>query len=463
MTKAHSRQPSAGASGPLVLTAAIVCFLIFAGLGGYFYYVKHFDDYAKVEDFSDGAGNKNLKEDAPFSWPGYLGPDRNATSKETGLLATWPDAGPKVVWDAKLGGGYSSMAIARGRLVTMYYETGNEVVICLNADTGKPIWQRSYKASYKGQDGRFNQGPRSTPAIDDNRVYAVGATGTFICLQLKDGKELWKHNLNEEYDAEPLLWGMAFSPLVYKDLVITNPGGDKGSIVAFDKETGKEVWKTGDEKASYCSPIIVHAQGQDQVVIFNQTGLVSVSANDGSDLWEFPWTTQYKLNITTPLWIDDHLFISTGYGAGCARLKITKNAEGDLSVKTVYKNKELSNHFSNSIYYDGCIYGFDRDKDGHFVCLDYATGKVKWRQEKYGRGQLLLADGRIIVQREGAEDQRKDIDAQLVLLEPTPQEYKPISSFVFSHQSKCWAAPALANGKLYVRDNEKVICYDLHQ
>jgi outer membrane protein assembly factor BamB len=462
MIAVQARQHKGSSSGWMILVIAAVLFVLFAGLGGYFIVRKYFDDYSPIDNFSDGSGNEGLKEDAPFSWPGYLGPQRDGTSTEKGLLKKWPDDGPPVAWEKKLGGGYSSMAMAKGRLVTMYYETGNEVVICLNADNGKPIWRRSNKASYKDQDSRFTQGPRSTPTIDDDRVYTVGATGIFTCWQLKDGKQLWQHDLNDEYDAEQLKWGTAFSPLIYKDLVITNPGGDKGSIVAFNKKSGKEAWKARDDKASYCSPMLVTAEGIDQVVIFNHKDLVSVSADDGHELWDLAWKTDYDLNVPVPLWIEKHLFVSTGYGTGCAKLKIGKKKNGDLDVETIFKNTDLCNHFSNSVYYKGYMYGFDRS-DGPLVCMDFETGDVKWTQKGLGRGQLLVADDHIIIQTEGSEKDKKGIEARLILLEPTPDEYRAVSSFVFSHQSKCWAAPALANGKLYVRDNEKLVCYDLHR
>jgi hypothetical protein len=174
------------------------------------------------------------------------------------------------------------------------------------------------------------------------------------------------------------------------------------------------------------------------------------------------WKTEFDLNITVPLWIEDHLFISTGYGTGCAKLKIVKKDDEQLAVKRVYHNEDLCNHFGNSVYFKGHIYGFDRS-NGDFVCLDYATGEVKWRQKDFGRGQLLVVDDRILVQTEGAQDQKKgeEVNARIILMEPTPEEYREVSSFVFSHEVKCWAAPAFANKKLYVRDNKKLMCYDL--
>src|SRR5438105_4922079 len=174
--------------------------------------------------------------------------------------------------------------------------------------------------------------------------------------------------------------------------------------------------------------MVLNTGGKDQIVIFNQKDLVSVAAKDGRELWHLPWKTSYDLNITVPLWVEDHLFISTGYGTGCAKLKITKKDDREFTVKTVYKNEELCNHFSNSVFYRGHIYGFDRDQ-GDFVCLDYETGQAKWREKKFGRGQLIVVDDHIIVQTEGALEQKKGIDARLILMDPTPEVYQPISSF----------------------------------
>jgi outer membrane protein assembly factor BamB len=444
---------NASIPGWVLLSLAFVFIAMFGALAVYF-------RFCRVEDFSSGEGTHDLKEDQPFAWPCYLGPERDAASKETGLLRSWPLGGPPLSWSADLGPGYSSMAIARGRLVTMFFEKGHEVVMCLNADSGKPIWRHSWPANYAGQDSSYSQGPRSTPTIDNDRVYAVGACGVFACLKLENGQELWQHDLDEEYDAKQLLWGVSFSPLICKEMVITNPGGKKGAVVAFDKFTGEEVWKSGNEKASYSSPIFIHAAGQDQIVCFNSIQLAGIAAKDGRRLWTVPWHTSYDLNITVPLWIDDHLFISTGYGTGCAKLKFVKKDNGEIGVETVYRNDDLCNHFTNSVCLNHCIYGFNRDA-GDLVCMDYGTGDVKWKKSKFGRGQLLVVDGHLIIQTEGALNDGGNVKARLILLEPTSEEYRENSSFVFSHLSKCWAAPALANRKLYVRDNEKLFCYDL--
>jgi outer membrane protein assembly factor BamB len=451
------RQRQAAVSTGLTAALAALLFIAFGALALYFRSHR-----SESVDISSGEGNTDLNEDLVHSWPQYLGRDRNGTSKEQGLLKRWPDAGPALLWDAELGGGYSSMAIARGRLVTMFYENGLEVVLCLNAETGKTIWRRSWEVNYAPQDQRFAQGPRSTPTIDGDRVYAVGATGIFVCLKLGDGAQLWKLDLTTKYVAEQLTWGVAFSPLIVGEMVITNPGGKQGAIVAFDKLSGKEVWKTGKEKASYSSPISISAAGEDQIVLFDQENLVGVSSANGQELWSMPWSTSYHLNITVPLWIDESFFISTGYGTGCARLKLIKKDDGSIDVEEVFRNKSLSNHFTNSVYYKGSIYGFDRDV-GNFVCLDFATGKVRWEKPQLGRGQLLVVDDHIIIQTEGAEKKAddKESNARLILIEPATAEYREISAFVFSHDLKCWAAPAVANKKLYVRDHTKLYCFEL--
>lgn len=402
-------------------------------------------------DTSGGEGNRNLREDQPHAWPQWLGPTRDGVSPETGLLAAWPQDGPPRLWEIDLGPGYSSCAIARGRLVTMTYVHGREVIVCLNADTGKTIWRRAYEASYQGMDGRFNQGPRSTPALDGDRVYTVGATGVFACWRLVDGAPLWRHDLRAEFEAPTLQWGVSFSPLIVKDLVYTNPGGKKGSLAAFDKMTGRLIWSTRDDAAGYSSPVLIHAAGKDQLLFFNATHVVSVAPEDGAEYWSLPWETSYDLNIATPLFIDGDIFISSGYGSGCARLRVLADAAGKLQVTAVWRSKRLSNQFTNSVYHQGHLYG-SHVSDGPLVCLDYATGKDKWREAHVGRASLLVADGKLICLFEGGK---------LALVAPNTERYEELSSFQFSTRERCWAAPALANGKLYVRDGERLTCFDL--
>lgn len=401
-------------------------------------------------EIRDGAGNRQVNEERPFAWPQWLGPARNGVSTETGLLAEWPASGPVMVWEAPLGPGYSSTAVARGRALTMAYVEGREVVVCFNADTGKIIWRRSYACAYEGMDPRFDDGPRSTPTIDGECVYTVGATGIFICWNLIDGSEIWRHDLQEEFQAKPLYWGVSFSPLIVGDLVIACPGGQTGSRAAFEKGSGKLVWSTGSGPASYSSPILIRAAGQDQLVFFESNRLVGASPVDGRELWSFPWETDYDLNIATPLFIDGDLFISSGYGRGCARIRIRTDGKA-LRAELVYKNKKLSNQFTNSVFHNGQLFGFDRS-DGHFVCLDYGTGQVRWKEARLGLGSILVADDKLFL---------VHADGTLALAEATAVGYQEKSRYEFSTRNQVWAAPALANGRLFVRDGARLVCFQV--
>lgn len=428
-------------------------FLYFAGLAVFVLALMLLRSGARVipPDIRNGEGNQNLNENWPFAWPGWLGPRRDGVSPETGLLESWPEEGPPLAWEARMGAGYSSSAIAGGRLVTMAGAEGYESVVCLNADTGKVIWQRSYPADYAGMDPRFKQGPRSTPFIDGDRVYSLGATGILACWGLPDGQEMWKHDLREEFEAQTQYWGMSFSPLVSNDRVFTLPGGKKGSLAAFDKITGRLIWSARDDKGGYSSPILMHAAGKSQLICFTGTHLVSVAPADGTEYWSLPWETDYDLNVATPLVIEGDLFVSTGYGRGSARLRVTPQDGDRMSAVLLYRNKKLSNQFTNSVHHGGHIYGFDRS-GGHLVCLDYATGKERWREGLSALGSLLVADGKLIVLL---------ADGHLLLVQANPREYQEISHFRFSTYDKCWAAPALANGKLYVRAGRKLACFNL--
>jgi outer membrane protein assembly factor BamB len=412
-------------------------------------------------DVSDGEGNAHLHDDGRYPWPQWLGPRRDGVSPDTGMLASWPTHGPPQLWSISLGPGYSSMAIARGRLVTMTYHGGREFVVCLNADTGKDVWRRSYAASYAGQDRRFNTGPRSTPTVDGDRVYTVGAAGAFACWRLQDGEELWRHDLRERFEVDKSLdFGDSCSPLVVNELVYVNPGGKTGSVAAFHKITGELVWSARDDDSGYSSPIFIQAAGRDQVLFFNAQHLVSVAPDDGKTLWTLKWRTTYDLNVATPLFVDNDIFISSGYSKGCARLRVSADTAGKLKVSPVYQNKDLCNHFTNSVFHAGHIYGFnghvnDFKTDGQFVCLDYATGAVRWKQAGPALGSIVVAEGRLIMYLE---------NGQVVLALADPHKYQEISSFRFSTQrDKCWAAPAVANRKLYLRDADTLACFDLRQ
>jgi len=381
------------------------------------------------------------------AWPSWRGPLRDGVARETGLLLDWPSQGPPVVWKAPAGTGYSSMAVANGRLVTMLRRGDEEQIVCLDARTGEPRWVYGYPIQYSNG---YGGGPRSTPAIDGDRVYAVGATGIFSCIDAQTGKKIWNHDLLGEFNAPNLQWGVSFSPLVDGNLVYAIPGGPSGnSLAAFDKGDGHLVWHRGDDPAGYGSPILSSAAGTRQLLCFTGTALVSANPQTGQILWRFPWKTDHLANIATPLVRGDYVFISSGYGKGCALLKIAA-AGGKLEAQPVYQTNEFRDHHSGSVYWNEHIYGFDEHR---LTCLDFRDGTVRWQKSGLGQGTLLAADGHLVVLGE---------NGKLVVVEANPEKYREKASFKFSSQ-RCWSVPVIADGKLYVRDEEKIVCYDLRK
>lgn len=394
-------------------------------------------------DLSTGAG---FDVGQLGEWPQWRGPLRDGISHETGLLASWPKDGPKQIWQAPAGEGYSSLAVFNRRAFTLFQDSQNEAIVSWDAETGQELWRYPYPSQYVDPQG---SGPRSTPAVDGDRVYTVGAKGMLHCLKATNGEIIWKHDLAVEFHGPVPRWGVSFSPLVHGDLVFTNPGGPNGnSIVAFNKMTGDVAWKNLDDPPAYSSPIAATIAGKRQIIFFTQTGLVSVSAEDGSLFWRFPWLTRFDANVATPIVVGDYVFISSGYDKGCAVVEITSGGDGSLQAKSVYEHNRMRNHFSTSVYYQDYLYGFD---DATLVCMNFRTGQIAWKKKDFKKGSVLIADGKLIILGESGT---------LALAVASPESYQEISSFQFS-RNKCWTVPVLAEGRLYVRDEEKSICYDL--
>lgn len=406
---------------------------------------QEFSDANLLRDLETAVLPTPAKPADTGSWPQWRGPHRDGVSTETGLLTDWPAAGPKVLWKADAGPGYSSLAMAGGRVFTMLQEGDQEAVGCWDDATGKELWRFRYPAHYVNGHG---SGPRSTPAVDGDRVYAVGGTGILHCLKADNGEMLWRHDLLDEFGASNLRWGVSFSPLVEGDLVFTNPGGSRGrSLVAFNKQTGDIVWKALGDDAGYSSPIAVTIADVRQVVFFTGNHLVGVKPADGSVLWKFPWETQYGCNIATPICRGEYLFISSGYGRGCSLVKVTKGWTG-WDVQRVYENNRMNNHFSSSVLYGEHLYGFN---DAFLTCMEFRTGQVVWSERGFNKGSLLVADGHLIVLGE---------QGKVAIAPATPEGYREKASFRFT-DDKCWSVPVVAGGKLYLRDEKQLVCYDV--
>jgi outer membrane protein assembly factor BamB len=379
---------------------------------------------------------------ASADWPQFRGPRRDGTSTETGLITTWPAEGPSVRWRTALGGGYSSIAVAGGKIFTMFSVGDDEFVGCFDAATGAERFRVRVDSAWKD---RFGDGPRATPTVDGATVFTLSSRGKLHALAAADGASLWTHDLPTEYGAEAPQWGFASSPLVEAGLLLVDVGGKNGSgLMAFDKATGREAWRSQRTQAGYAAPVAFDAAGVRHAVFFTGKSVIAVRPKDGGLLWQVPWETSWDVNAATPIFIPpDKVFVSSGYDHGAAVYRIAAS-EGGASVSAVWQNREMKNRFSSSVLAGEHIYGFDEKT---LKCIDARTGETRWQVRGLGHGSLILADGQLIVLGD---------EGTLLLVEATAEDYRERSrAQVFD--GKTWTVPALSDGTLFLRDEREMV------
>jgi outer membrane protein assembly factor BamB len=419
-------------------------------------------------------------------WPQWQGPDRNAVSKEKGLLQEWPKGGPPLAWKVKgLGGGDSAPSVAGGKLFGMSNRGDDEVVWCLSEKDGSELWAQKLGPAFQQRVPQSKEGPSCTPTVDGERLYVLGVGGDLACLQVKDGKEEWRVNFVKDFGGTPPMWNYRESPLVDGDKLICTPGGPDATLAALDKTTGKTLWKTkvtaaggggggggggrpgggrpgGGGSAAYSSPIAIDVGGQRQYVQLTARTLVGVSATDGKVLWTYDKPANgMGINCTTPLYTDGQVFAASAYGNGGGLVKLTRGGAG-VKAEEVYFTKKMENHHGGMIVHDGCLYGANGGNGGGFlICLDFKTGKVLWdareadeREKKVEKGAIAMADGRLYYRTE---------KGTVLLIEPSGKEYVEKGRFEQPDRTRlpAWAHPVIANGKLYIRDQDTLYCYDV--
>jgi outer membrane protein assembly factor BamB len=388
-----------------------------------------------------------------FDWPQWRGPDRTDVSRESGLLKEWPSGGPKRLWLFKnAGNGYSGPAIANGKFFTMGTRDGAEIMIALNADTGEEIWSASI-----GPIENFDRGggPRGTPAVDGERIYGLGGQGKLICVALADGKVVWRVSLADLGGKTPR-WGYSESVLVDGDKVICTPGGAKGALAALDKATGKVIWQSKEftDPAHYSSAIVGEHNGTRQYIQLTEQHVAGVSANDGKLLWKSPFPGQTAV-VPTPILHDGCVYVTAGYGAGCKLVKLGANNQ----VSDVYDNKAMKNHHGGVVLVGDHLYGYS-DGPG-WMCQEFKSGKEVWSEKNaLGKGALSSADGMLYCLDENS--------GAVVLAEASPKAWIEHGRFKLDPQSKIrnsqgrfWTHPVISNGKLYLRDQDLIFCYDV--
>jgi outer membrane protein assembly factor BamB len=375
-------------------------------------------------------------------WPCWRGPTRDGISAEKGWFAPWPPDGPKVLWKASVGTGYSAVAVAGGRLFTMGNADGQEIVYGLDAATGREAWRHAYPCELKPLRGDLG-GPGATPAVDGPRVYTLGHEGRLLCLDAATGRAVWSLDIRKDLAAEPSRYGCPSSPLVEGRLLILNLGA---AGIALDKETGRPVWKSDAGPGGYASPVPWSEGGRRGLALMTPTGLAAVEAAGGGVLWRHPWQTQYDLNLADPVVVGNRIFISSGYDKGCALLD---PASGRPEV--VWQNREMRNHFASSVLWEGHLYGFDGNThapaDCSLKCLDAKTGETRWRHAGMRLGGLVASDGKLVVLDERGE---------LAVAEASPAAFRPLARAQVLG-GRCWTPPVLCGGRIYVRNADGAI------
>jgi outer membrane protein assembly factor BamB len=378
---------------------------------------------------------------------------RENRSPDTGLLEEWPSGGPSLVYRAEnLGVGYSSVSVADGKVLTMGSRGDDEYVIALDAATGDEAW--STRIGRTRRDG-MGDGPRGTPTIDGDKVYALGANGDLACLQLASGTPVWNGNILAEFEGNNIGWGISESVLIDGDKLICTPGGRKGTMVALNKATGSTIWAAqapGNPQAAYASAIAVDIGGVRQYVNFTHSALISVRADNGDFLWANNAAANGTANCSAALAYEDYVFASSGYGQGCALVKVT-GGRGRSGAELVYQNKEMRNHHGGMVLNGKYLYGTD---EGVMKCLDVTTGQVMWQDRSVGKGAVVYADGRIILRSEGGP---------VAMMDATPDGYRERGRFDQPNRSNnaAWAHPVVVDGRLYLRDQGILLVYDLRQ
>jgi len=424
-------------------------------------------------------------------WPQFLGPDRNGISAETNLLDRWPDSGPPLVWEKKIGTGYSAPSIRGDKLVLHHRLRAEEIVECYEAITGRMLWRHSYPTSYEDPYG-YNNGPRCTPLLTADRCYTFGAEGRLLCLELSSGRLVWERDTAKDWEIPAAFFGVGSTPILEGDRLIVMVGGQPDAgVVALEAATGKTlwesvgeknwqgqpmrgwpgdrtvIWKKWDKQASYSSPIAATIHGQRHVFCLTRQGLVSLNPTNGAvhfSRW-FRAQVEESVNAAAPLVVDDRVFISSAYYKTGSLLIRVKPAPADF--EELWRGTSLEMHWSTPIHHGGYLYGFSgrNEPDARFRCVELQTGRLMWERNEswsprssptppvFGRGSAILAEGKLIVLGEGG---------LLGLFRANPDKPEELCRWqVPGLKYPCWTAPVLSRRKLYLRDEDQLVCLDL--
>jgi len=383
----------------------------------------------------------------PSYWTDFRGPNRAGVYAETQIDTAWPPAGLPRLWKQPVGGGYASFTVGEGRAYTIEQRRDRETITAYDVQTGRELWAFAYPALFDEILG--GAGPRATPVYREGLVYSLGAKGDLYCLDAQTGKPKWSKNILADSGAENQRWGMAGSPLIVDNMVVVTPGGAPGkSIVAYNRSSGAPVWRALDDHAGYTSPILATLAGRRQIVWISGQRAVGLAPKNGALLWEYAFPGQMDMNCSQPVVVDEsHVLLSSAQGPGAALLEIAKTGE-TYAARAVWQNNRMKNKFNSSVLYQGYIYGLD---EAILACIDARTGDLKWKGGRYGYGQLLLADGYLVVVTEQGD---------VVLVRATPEGHQELARFS-AIEGRTWNIPAIDNGLLLVRNSSEMACFRL--
>ena len=390
--------------------------------------------------------------DAPVApgdtyWTDFRGPRRDGHYTQTSVRTDWSAQGLDPLWAQPIGGGYASFVVAQGRAFTIEQRRDQEVVAAYDAETGRELWINAWDAHF--QEAMGGPGPRATPTWHAGRLYALGAGGELRALDAGTGDLLWRRNILEDAGAENLQWAMAAAPLIVDDLVVVQPGGANGwSVAAYRLGTGEVAWHALDDVQAYTSPMLATVAGRRQIVTVTAARAVGLDTVDGALLWEYPWTPPVVPNMAQPIVFDgNRVFFSSGYGYGAAVIEVARGGD-NFDVREIWRNTRMKNNFSSAVLHEGYIYGMD---EAILACLDAETGALQWKGGRYGHGQLLLAGDHLVILTERGD---------LALVRATPERHEEVG-FSPAIEGKTWNVPALAEGRLLVRNARQMAAFDL--
>lgn len=391
-------------------------------------------------------------------WPQFLGPERNGVSAETELIDAFPASGPAVVWRRELGTGMSSLAVVDNSAVTMYQDSSQQFVVAMDASTGDIKWKTAVAEAYTNSMG---DGPRATPTLHENTVYAFTGQGILCALNLTDGQLLWTADGPGDTFGKPSEYGMASSPLVTGEVVVIQAGGNRGTVAAYNQKSGELSWTVGSGPAGYSSPVLMELLGHLQIVAFCGNAVVGISAADGSELWRYRYETDYDCNTASPVKLSgDTVLISSGENHGSTILKIETSDDtfkAEATWQSLGKDSVLRAEWQTPIVYQDHLFGLDNMGSAgpitNMVCVRIADGKQVWIKPRFGKSNFTLADGKLFV---------STMKGELVIVKASIDGFEESSrAQILNKMTR--QAPAVANGKLYLRDDHEVVCINVRR